>query len=189
MSPLTDNTQRLIPDAGQASIALIGHCSYRIQGGQVTLQVQEIANNRPLDNQSGTVSLELWALPTPYAGDRFSGTPMAAARIGELLGQHCMRDCSFEVTLQPPPAGQWVLTLMLREWEADGYVTRDYVNFPETFAVADGADTEADRGLETGNEMPGSTPPPHGTDPVGSASTPAPEGWLARLFANIRRLF
>lgn len=117
------------------SLALSGANGYEIQGDRVVLTVSEIANNRSFDNLSGTLSVELWALDAPYAGGDFSGMALAGTEIGRLAGQHFLPEGRYDLPLQAPGEGRWFLTLMLREWEGSGFVTRDHVNFAQPYVV------------------------------------------------------
>ena len=108
-----------------------GEVGFRIDGDRVCLSVEHIENPRDPGNCSGTLALELWALPAPYqGGDDFQGAPLARAVIGSLNGQNESTVNSFDLPFARPPAGQWHLVLMLREWTALGYRTRDFTNFP-----------------------------------------------------------
>jgi DNA uptake protein ComE-like DNA-binding protein len=117
-------------------LALVGNCGYRIQDNRIIIDIDEIASHRDLGDISGTLSLELWALKQPYQGGDFSGASLAGTRIGELIGQHYLAGCRYDLLFQEPPAGSWYLTLMLREWTDAGFVTRDYVNFALPYEVS-----------------------------------------------------
>lgn len=119
----------------ERELTLNGNCSYNIIGDRVTLQIDEIANNRQPGNISGTLAIELWALPQPYAGDQFSGVSLAATTIGEISSQCFLPQCRYELIFSQPPAGTWTLCLMLREWENGAFVTRDYINFALPYTV------------------------------------------------------
>jgi competence ComEA-like helix-hairpin-helix protein len=45
-------------------------------------------------------------------------------------------NCHYDLIFQAPPPGDWNLVLMVREWTAAGYVTRDHVQFPLPYRVA-----------------------------------------------------
>jgi len=94
----------------------------------VTLRVQGVHNPRMSNNLSGSLRLELWALPEAYTGGVFEGDLLAGAELGQLAGQDSWRDLSYTVSLTPGAAGYSQRVLMLREWTAKGYVTRDYRN-------------------------------------------------------------
>jgi len=108
---------------------LRGTVGYRIDADQVRLSAERIENPRDHANRSGTLALELWALESPYTGGDFNGVPLAGVAIGSLAGQTESTTTSFELPFSQPPAGQWHFVLMLREWTAAGYVTRDFSNF------------------------------------------------------------
>jgi len=118
-------------------LTLVGNCGYRIQDNRIVIDIDEIASRRDLGDLSGTLSIELWALKQPYQGGDFSGIALAGTRIGELLGQHYLAGCHYDLLFQEPPAGTWYLTLMLREWTDAGYVTRDHVDFDLPYEVGD----------------------------------------------------
>jgi len=119
-----------------SGLSLSRNCGYEIQNNRVVINISEIANHRELANTSGTLSIELWALNTPYTGADFNGIPLASTCIGELFGQYSLSDCLYDLNFQDPTAGTWFLTLMLREWDESGYVTRDYVNFALPYIVS-----------------------------------------------------
>ncbi|MFO1477718.1 MAG: helix-hairpin-helix domain-containing protein [Verrucomicrobiota bacterium] len=106
-----------------------GNVGYRIHGGRVTIDVERIENPRDLANLSGTLSLELWALPEIYRGGRFGGVPVAGIQLGSIAGQTGIGGQSHDLPFSAPPAGTWNMVLMLREWTPLGFVTRDFANF------------------------------------------------------------
>jgi hypothetical protein len=126
-------------------LVLHGRCIYSMQPSNVLLCAEEILSLRPADNLSGTLALELWALEAPYTGGYFEGHALAAATIGCLFGQNVFRDLSLNCVFTEPPAGSWVLCLMLREWNGIAYETKDYVNFDLPYPIA----TEPDEPEET----------------------------------------
>jgi competence ComEA-like helix-hairpin-helix protein len=115
---------------------LAGNVGFLIKRDRMTLEVERIENPRDAANVSGTLALELWALNEPYRGGRFQGAPLAGVALDPLAGQFEYRHRSFELPFTPPPAGVWNLVLMLREWTANGYVTRDFTNFALPLTVA-----------------------------------------------------
>jgi hypothetical protein len=112
---------------------LAGAVGYRIEGDRVELNAGKIENPRHHGSLSGSLSLELWALASPYRGGSFRGAALAGVSFDPLAGQQTSPLRSFEVPFATPPAGSWHLVLMLREWTPTGFVTRDFTNFPGTF--------------------------------------------------------
>jgi hypothetical protein len=112
-----------------------GEIGHTFGTDHVHLSVAAIENPRDPENLTGTLSLELWALPEPYAGGGFQGTPLASVRLGHLSGQQSWNSLSYELGFTPPPAGLGHLTLMLREWTGAGYTTRDYTNFTTAYPL------------------------------------------------------
>jgi DNA uptake protein ComE-like DNA-binding protein len=113
---------------------LRGHVGYRLEGRRITLEVAAIENPRDESNLTGTLALELWALPQPYSGGPFNGSPLAAAVLGTLGGQSEWNPPPLDLAFKAPPDGTWHFCLMLREWTGTGYTTRDYTNFAEPVA-------------------------------------------------------
>lgn len=118
-----------------SSLTLSGSNGYSIHGDRVILTVPEIANHRNFDNLSGSLSLEFWALDRPYAGGDFDGVALAGTEIGRVQGQHLLVNGQYDLPFTAPRAGTWILTLMLREWEGNGFVTRDHVQFAQPYVV------------------------------------------------------
>ena len=112
-----------------------GNVGYFIDNDRVIINIDGIRSDRAEGNVSGTLSLELWALNTPYAGQDFEGQALAGTQIGEMLGQHYLAGCEYDLIFSAPGAGQWTLCLMLREWNGEQYETRDYRNFDVPFIV------------------------------------------------------
>lgn len=110
---------------------------YCVDERRVIVDVGRIYNPRDRDNSSGTLALELWALPAPYTGGTFEGHALAGIKLGSLAGGESWQDCAYDLEMAPPPAGSYTLALMLREWVGNGYVTRDHTNFayPCTFPI------------------------------------------------------
>lgn len=113
-----------------------GNASYRIESNRVQIAVGHIENPRNADNVSGTLALELWALSAPYAGGSFEGVSLAATTLGSVSGQSELTSSEFNLPFTPPSAGTWHFTLMLREWTAAGFVTRDFVSFTPAVTCA-----------------------------------------------------
>jgi DNA uptake protein ComE-like DNA-binding protein len=110
-----------------------GNIGYRLDGAHVQISVGCVENPRAAANRSGTLSLELWALATPFAGGRFQGHHLAGLEIGSVNGETELVLQPIDLAFTPPPAGKWQIVLMLREWSACGFVTRDFTNFIAPF--------------------------------------------------------
>jgi len=113
-----------------------GAVGYRIDGLRVQIQVERVENPRVATNLSGTLSLELWAVSEPFTGGRFQGHHLAGVEIGSVNGQSELVLQPIDLAFSGPPAGNWQIVLMLREWTAAGFVTRDFANFPARFVLA-----------------------------------------------------
>lgn len=114
-----------------AEIQLLDGCHYQWRGAdQVLITIAKIANNRPLGDLSGTLAVELWPNSEPYDGTPLVGSPLAHTTIGELQGQYCLTDCSYLLNLLSAVNPLEHLAVVVREWTAEGFVTKDFVNFP-----------------------------------------------------------
>lgn len=105
-----------------------GNVDFRIDGERAQISVERIENPRPAGNHSGTMSLELWALSAPFTGGLFEGHHLAGVEVGSVDGQGEMDLQPLDLSFIPPPTGRWQFVLMLREWTAEGFVTRDFTN-------------------------------------------------------------
>jgi competence ComEA-like helix-hairpin-helix protein len=107
----------------------VGDVTYDVAADSVTLRASGIRNPRSIDNLSGTLALELWALDVPYTGEQFSGEPLAGVELGTLGGDDSFYDLERQAAYTEAPAGYPERVLMLREWTSAGYVTRDFRSF------------------------------------------------------------
>ena len=46
----------------RSDLQLNGNCGFNIQNDRVIINIDSISNQRTVDNQSGTLAIELWAL-------------------------------------------------------------------------------------------------------------------------------
>jgi len=116
---------------------LDGRVGYRVDGDDLVIEADAIRSPRASDNISGSLSLELWALPEPYRGGTFNGHALGRVDLGRLAGQTALETVAERTPLSPPPAGNWEIVLMLREWAGPtGYVTRDFARFAVPYVVS-----------------------------------------------------
>ena len=117
---------------------LDGRVGYRIVGDGVVLEAERIRSPRASDNVSGSLRLELWALAEAYRGGTFDGHALGHVDLGRLAGQHSLDSVAERVRFSPPPAGNWKIVMMLREWAGPaGYVTRDFARFAVDYTVSE----------------------------------------------------
>ena len=117
--------------------SLRGAVGYRFEAAEVELSVDAVTNPRDAVNLSGSLSLELWALPRAYQGGAFEGFCIAGGELGCLAGQASRENLRLNLPAAPLPPGTWQMVLMLREWTPAGFVTRDYANFSGPVGVAE----------------------------------------------------
>lgn len=108
---------------------LEGAVSYSLHPGWTEITAGGISNPRPATNLSGSLVLELWALPAPYRGGAFGGILIGSEFVGALAGQSLWTNVATRLPACVLPEGSWHFVLMLREWFGDAYLTRDYRNF------------------------------------------------------------
>lgn len=128
----------LAPISAKASnVQFVGNVAYSYVGNTAVLTANEVANFDPAGFFSGTLRLELWALPAPYSGSFTPGYKLAEYTLGQLNGGfHFSSINSGSIPFLDPPNGTWYFVMVLTEFTSapidDGYTTRDYVNFAST---------------------------------------------------------
>lgn len=147
---------------------LAGPVSYRVAGGRVRLDLAGIENPRDAANTSGTISVELWALFSPYSGGNFNGSPLAGAVLGTLAGQDRWTGLALDLPFTSPAAGADHVAVMLREWTGAGYTTRDFANLGTLPAPPPQAANYKSRTSDL------NAPEPAPAKPAAVAPTPAP---------------
>jgi len=130
---------------------MTGTVGYRFDGTRVQIDVEGIENLRDTNNVSGTLALELWAIPDRYAGGIFQGTGLTGIAFGTLQGQEHLQQLSFNLPLNRNVIGEQYVVLMLREWTPVGYVTRDFTCFANPVAFA-GNNDAAQQDKRTANK-------------------------------------
>lgn len=135
---------------------LAGASGFSLGEQSVGLRIESLENPRSADNLSGTLSLELWALATPYLAGTPDGVQLAAAQLGTLAGQHSWHDLDLTLPLAARPVGTWHVAMLLREWTAAGYATRDFANF--SLPVSWAADAKPDFAPQAADTEPAAQP-------------------------------
>ncbi len=133
---------------------LAGNCEITLTGDSAEIRIDSIVNPRAEDNLSGTLALEIWALDEPCAGNQWAGSPLASMILGQLAGQQAWHDVHHTLHATAAPANTFP-TLMLREWTATGYVTRDFrrlASVPPAAAVQPAAKATAAKAPEKTKE-------------------------------------
>jgi DNA uptake protein ComE-like DNA-binding protein len=116
---------------------LEGDVGYEVLGAEVVLRAAAIVNARTAGNLSGTLSLELWALPLAAGAASAGGHRLAAAQLAPVAGGEAAYGVQCRAAFSEPPPGRFELCLRLREWtQALGYVTRDQRSFALPYEVA-----------------------------------------------------
>lgn len=119
------------------------NCGYIINQNEIQINIDQINNNRNADNISGSLSVELWALPEIYNGENILNSHcICSTTIGEIYGEHFLQNCQYNLNFDNPPAGSWNLCLMLKEYNGEYYETVDYCNFNVPYIVDEKANID-----------------------------------------------
>jgi hypothetical protein len=128
-------------DCIATDLRFVGGGSYNVVGSSVFLHADRVDNNE-FFGISGTIRLELWAFSAPFP-QVTSGYKLASHVVGQIPGGTTWSDInSGSIPFLRPPPGIWSFSLQVREYTgfgADGYATRDFINFPTPVRVAGGA--------------------------------------------------
>jgi hypothetical protein len=124
----------LVPTLARASgdAKFVGNVTYTYVGGTAVLTVAQVENISSVS--TGTLRLELWALPGPYTGAAVNGYKLAEYTLGVLVpGFSFFNVNSGDIAFTAPPDGTYTLVVELTEYVAgpfdDGYVVDDWVNY------------------------------------------------------------
>ncbi len=112
-----------------------GSVGYAIDGGEVTLRAERVFNPRGADNLSGSLSLQLRAVPAQQA-DGGEAIVLATAFLGRVAGGSAIEGVAERAAFSPPPPGEWRIVLVLLEWTAVGLEARDRCAFEVTYRAA-----------------------------------------------------
>lgn len=159
---------------------LSGAIGFRVDGDRVQVTVQTLLGRRDARNLSGSLALELWALPAAYAGGEFAGRPVTtSAQLGQLGGQEAWSNLNLPLVRTAELRAGDTPVLMLREWNGAGFVTVDFTNFaplPATAAAtAVAAESAVEAVVEVGPETraePAVAAAPAADAPVAPAPAP-----------------
>ncbi len=119
-----------------SNVVFLGSVSYQVSGTSVTLTVNEV-DNQSASGTSGTLRLELWALPSAYSGSSQTGYQLATYSLGTLQANYHFSSFSRTVAYTPPANGTWHVALEVTEYTGassvdGGYLVDDFVNFSNT---------------------------------------------------------
>ena len=137
--------------ASAANVRFVGSVGYSAIANIVLLVADEV-HNFDASGTSGSLRLELWATPMPFAGEGsfVGGYRLAAYSFGPLAAGASLKKVESGVlpyTL--PPSGRWYVALVLTEYTGGGvnggYSVDNYLRFPD--------------------QISGSGPPPTDTTP------------------------
>ena len=111
-------------------LTLSGDFGYRIEQDRIIINIDQINNQRALDNVSGTLSIELHG----YSDDGRE-TVLASTTIGQITGQHFLEHCVYDLVFHQPNEGSWTLALELREWDGHQFALQARQLFDQSYWV------------------------------------------------------
>ena len=118
------------PIAPAKELTLSGDFGYRIKQDRIVINIDQISNQRALDNVSGTLSIELHG----YSDDGRE-TVLASTTIGQITGQHFLEHCVYDLEFHQPNEGSWALALELREWDGHQFALQARQLFDQSYWV------------------------------------------------------
>lgn len=121
-------------------IEIVGSWRYNSSSGvNVTTTVTSDASGKIVNNKiftSGTLQLKLYWTETKYESGSILGYVMADYILGTLDGGDSFVNVSFTSTKGYPPHGSYYVTLVLLEYQNDGYYIIDHLNFDNMITVS-----------------------------------------------------
>lgn len=123
-----------VPKVNPGNISLESSWGYTISSGMVRLQAGAIANRRS-SGVSGSLRMELWALPSPYGGGSATGYKIGQTSVFSPLTAGFQYSNIDQTVLQlsTPTAGTWYMYMFVSEYNAsslnDGFAWVDWETF------------------------------------------------------------
>jgi len=126
-------------DSRASNVQFVGMSTYSCFGGVGVLTADQVSNF-DYYGYSGTLHLELWALPSPYSGNLTVGYKLAQHSLGQLNAGYMLYGISSgTIACTPPQNGTWYVSMILTEYTGGfinaGYATRDFVNFATPIVI------------------------------------------------------
>lgn len=106
----------------------------------VNLQVARVQNDRPIGNTSGTLRLDLWAMPSPYDGGLPTGSKLMARYVlpDQLPATLGYANLNVTTAYTSPPSGTYYVALVLAEFTGSStgsFTIRDYRQFDTQLTI------------------------------------------------------
>lgn len=121
--------------AGAEDFTFVGEVGYRIEGGQLTMWAERIQNVSGWN--SGLLRLKLMATTSRYDGGSLSGYTLGSYRLGYLDDERYFQDIEVDTNYNPPPEGQYYLTLIVTESDNGDEDIEDYRSFENSQWLGD----------------------------------------------------
>jgi nitrogen fixation protein len=159
MNAVTSNTDGLVADdiagghaiydsgtsvTGGVTLYMQGSVSYSYAGTSLNLQVTRVQNDGAAGSVSGTLRLELWAMPQHYD----NGLPTGSRQLGYYTFQNVLSagygfpNVNVNTTFTSPPNGAYYVALLLTEFtgsSGSGYTIRDFREFDNQIVIGNPA--------------------------------------------------
>lgn len=137
------------------NVKICGETTYKIEFTEAIVRVTKIQNFEP-GGKSGSLSLVLWATTEPYkGGDTLTGTVFFDYNIGQIDGGKYLSPTGpYAVPYEPPPPGNYYVTLALNEYTTEGLRMRDYLTYDQVVALGNVNDTYSESKNNGCNPLP-----------------------------------
>ena len=130
-SPACWEDQRLLGPATFSQPQLCDPVAFEIGPRGTEVQLAGYASPRATGNLSGSLSLELWAQPQPFTVDPPEGHCLGQLLQGIVHGGEQREAMRLRYLAAELPEGWHTFALLLREWNGERYLTRDFRNAAE----------------------------------------------------------
>jgi len=144
-----------------ANVQFVGNVGYSSDYKAFTIFAIDNVKNFSPTGVSANLRAELWATATPFSGSFSSAYRMATYGIAPLAAGASTGQITATTGFVPPPGGTWYVAMVLTEYTGgaanDGYVLRQYLNFPGTiwFAGSDATPPTVSITSPTGGSVAG----------------------------------
>lgn len=96
------------------------------EGGTIDLSLGKISHHR--NSKTGSLRLSVWAFPQPYGGSSQNGYELGRVEKAALEKGYNYPNLQHVVKFTPPPDGSYWVSLILSEYQNNGYTVVAYLN-------------------------------------------------------------
>lgn len=120
-------------------LKLEGDWSVSINGASHNIKINGAKiNNNSLNGKSGTLLINAYLMDDKFDGKQLSGYNIASVKFDPLEANYYYHDISKQPSLSVnPPSGDYYVSIILSEYTDNGFVIRDFLNFPNKVSYDD----------------------------------------------------